>query len=167
MITQKWAQLRLMTWLLVTNHENCWLDTWIFRHARTVGAHPAWRSKLAVMPSPIRRPRDPFLYDVGSHQNSETEFGFGRGRFANPELDYSAGGAKSGIPLADPDRTEQIRKLAEIRRLDNMDPNATPSPYVEGNTDRFGAQPPLVRERKQPEASPRPRYTHPRMERQW
>jgi len=119
------------------------------------------------MPSPIRRPRDPFTYDVGSQQNSETEFGFGRGRFANPELDYSGGGAISGIPIADPSRNEQIRTLAEIRRMNVNDPQATPSPYVEGNTDRYGAQPPLVRERKQPQKSPRPRYTAPHMERQW
>lgn len=121
------------------------------------------------MPTPrrSRMPRDPFTYDVGSQHNSETEFGFGRGRFANPELDYSGGGAHSRIPIADPDRTEQIRKLAEIRRMDVNDPNATPSPYVTGNTDRYGAQPPLVRERRQPQSSPRPRYTQPRMERQW
>mgnify|MGYP000917579090 CR=1 FL=1 len=118
-------------------------------------------------PRSSRQPRGPFTYDVGSQQNSETEFGFGRGRYPNPALDFSAGGVASRIPIADPDRTEQLRTLAEIRRMDVMDPNATPSPYVEGNTDRFGAQPPLVRERKTPQSSPRPRYTRPRMERQW
>jgi hypothetical protein len=121
------------------------------------------------MPTPryMRTPRDPFTYDVGSQQNSETEFGYGRGRFANPSLDYSEGGAKSGIPVADPDRTEQLRTLAEIRRMDINDPNATPSPYVCGNTDRYGAQPPLVRERKTPQSAPRPRYVRPATERQW
>lgn len=122
---------------------------------------------MAADPRRTRIPREPFTYDVGSQHNSETEFDFGRGRFPNPELDYSGAGATSRIPVADPDRTEQIRRLAEIRRMDVNDPEATPSPYVEGNTDRYGAQPPLVRERKQPERLPRPRYARPRMERQW
>lgn len=121
------------------------------------------------MPTPryFTTPRNPFTYDVGAQDNSETEFGFGRGRFPNPSLDYSEGGAKSGIPIADPDRTEQLRTLAEIRRMDINDPNAVPSPYVCGNADRYGAQPPLVRERKTPQSSPRPRYTRATLDRQW
>lgn len=121
------------------------------------------------MPTPryFTTPRNPFTYDVGAQDNSETEFGFGRGRFPNPLLDYSEGGAKSGIPVADPDRNEQLRTLAEIRRMDIDDPNAVPSPYVCGNADRYGAQPPLVRERKTPQSAPRPRYTRPTLDRQW
>lgn len=112
-------------------------------------------------------PRNPFTYDKDAGPSQETEFGFGRGHFPNPAIDFSEGGAKSGIPVADPDRIEQARTLAEIRRLDVNDPNDKPSPFVAGNTDRYGAQPPLVRERNSP---PRPRYTRgtkPRMERGW
>lgn len=111
--------------------------------------------------------RNPFGYDRDSVSEQDTEYGFGRGRFPDPNIDFSEVGVKSRIPIADPDRTEQLRDLAAIRRMDVNDPAAQPDPYVCGNTDRYGAQPPLVRERRAP-TTPRPKYTQrPRMERQW
>lgn len=111
--------------------------------------------------------RNPFTYDHSAAGSQETEFSFGRGQYPNPTIDFSGGGVVSRIPVADPDRNEQARTLKEIRRLDINDPGDQPSPYVAGNTDRYGAQPPLVRERSNP---PRPRYARgerPRMRREW
>lgn len=107
------------------------------------------------------------MYDRDGGDSQETEFSWGRGRYPDPKIDYSDGGSKSGIPLAYPDAKEQQRVLAEMKRMDINDPGAQPSPYVAGNTDRYGAQPPLVRERKAPVNPPRPRYARPKMERQW
>ena len=103
--------------------------------------------------------RDPFMYDRDMTHAEDSEFGFGRGMHPDPNIDYSDNGVKSGIPIADPDRNDQMLTLRQIRRLDINDPDDVPSPYVEGNTDRYGAQPPLVRERKAP------RYTRPKQER--
>lgn len=102
--------------------------------------------------------RNPFVYDRDPSHDEDSEFGFGRGQHPDPNIDYSDGGTKSGIPIADPDQNDQLLTLRQIRRMDINDPNDQPSPYVEGNTDRYGAQPPLVRERK------RPRYTQTRQD---
>lgn len=109
--------------------------------------------------------RDPFKL-ARDKKDQFTEFGFGAGQFPEPSFDFSEGGRKSGFPIADPDRNEQLRKLREIKRTDLNDPLAEPSPYVAGNTDRYGAQPPLVRERKYP-SYPRPQQEPPpRMKRE-
>lgn len=97
--------------------------------------------------------RDPFMYDRDPSHDEDSEFGFGRGQHPDPNIDYSDGGIKSGIPIADPDQNDQLLTLRQVRRMDINDPNDVPDPYALGNTDRYGAQPPLVRERK------RPRYT--------
>lgn len=111
--------------------------------------------------------RDPFMYDRDSSRAEDTEFGFGRGKFPNPTFDYSDAGIKSLIPIADPDQPDQLMELAMLRRMDINDPNDVPSPYVEGNTDRYGAQPPLVRERRRPKAPKRKRQEPSRMKRAW
>lgn len=108
--------------------------------------------------------RDPFQLSKDK-VSQETEFGFGAGMYPDPRLDYSDGGVKSMIPIADPTNRDQLLALAMIKRTDVSDPNDVPSPYVKGNTDRFGAGPPLVRETRRPRDNPRPRYTRPRMER--
>ena len=99
--------------------------------------------------------RDPFKLDKDQTER-DTEYGFGAGKFPDPRFDFSDGGAISRIPIADPTAEEQQLELAMLRRMDVSDPNDQPSPYVKGNTDRFGAQPPLVRETKVP------KYTRPR-----
>jgi hypothetical protein len=111
--------------------------------------------------------RNPFLYDRDGGHDESSEFGFGRGRFPNPAIDYSDGGVKSRIPIADPDRETQLMELYAVRRMDVNDPNDTPSPFVAGNTDRYGAQPPLVREIKPPPTPPKTPYTRPRMQREY
>lgn len=111
--------------------------------------------------------RNPFVYDRDPGPSQETEFSFGKGRFPDPRIDFTDGGTKSRIPIAEPDREQMARQLAEIKRMDINDPAAQPNPYVAGNTDRYGAQPPLVRERHAPVPPKRPRYTRPKMERQW
>lgn len=145
---------------------------WLSRIARerlsrprlVAGRYSPWRGKLD------RMSRNPFTYDRDagmSGRDESSEFGFGPGMFPDPRIDYTNGGAKSRIPIADPDSDDQLLQLAQIKRTDVSDPNDVPSPYVAGNTDRYGAAPPLVRERRNPTAPPRPRYTRPHMERQW
>ena len=123
-----------------------------FTHLAYTRARGGWRVIIGDMAV-----RNPFMYDRDP-QDRDTEFGFGAGKFADPNIDYSDGGVISGIPIADPDREAQLLQLAMIKRMDLADPSDQPSPYVAGNTDRYGAQPPLVRERK------RPKYTRPQQE---
>lgn len=120
----------------------------------------------------FRIPRDPFK----PVEDQQTEMGFAEGRFPNPVLDYSGGGSLSRIPIADPDRTEQIRQLAAGRRTDlnnpaepgyGQGPEGGPNPYVLGNTDRYGAQPELVRNRRRPKPSTYSPPAPARMERHW
>lgn len=114
--------------------------------------------------------RNPFTYDRdagGRGRDESSEFGFGPGHFPDPNIDYSLGGVKSGIPIADPDPATQLMDLMAARRTDVSDPDDVASPYVCGNTDRFGAQPPLVRERRAPMPPPRQRYTRPKMRREY
>lgn len=108
--------------------------------------------------------RDPFQLSCDK-KDQHSEFGYGAGVFPDPLIDYSQGGQRSHIPVADPTGRDQIRQLMEIKGMDVADPNDVPSPYVKGNTDRFGARPPLVRERHVPPNERRPFYTRQRMER--
>ena len=128
--------------------------------------------------------RNPFL-----PCNEETEFSFGAGRFPNPAIDFSQGSQSvndplasnsgSGFQLADPDKWQQQLDLAAAKRTDLGDPRSQPTPsfqggrgqhpeyYSYGNTDRYGASPPLIRQRKWPKAV-RWVYDFPSwMQRQW
>lgn len=148
-----------LAWKALTSHtfctacESCW---GAYEQRHTPG-----RGTIGVMTA-----RDPFQLDKDQTDRS-TEYGFGAGKYPDPRFDYSGGGSISHIPIADPDRDEQHLELAMIRRTDVSNPADQPSPYVMGNTDRFGAQPPLVRETKPPK-NPRRVYPPPlRMQRQW
>lgn len=103
--------------------------------------------------------RNPFV----PAKDQSTEFGFGQGHFPEPSIDYSINGIKSGIPVADPDRRQQYLDLFAARRTDLNDPTVPEAPsfsgtspttfrdyYTDGNTERYGANPPLVQERKRP-----------------
>src|SRR5206468_322105 len=92
-----------------------------------------------------------------------TEFGWGAGRFPNPTLDYSQGGYRSGFPIADPDRQAQLLDLAAGKRTDLQNPAEPDLPafqgaggtaarmhFETGNTERYGAGPPLVRQKRAP-----------------
>lgn len=135
----------------------------------------AWRGfgigrKLAVWSKVIGMPVDPFKLDKDKAGNSEltsTEFGFGAGHYPNPAIDYSDGGSKSRFPIADPDRDAQELELAMIKRTDLSDPAAQLNPFELGNTDRYGAQPPLVRERKRPKTPRRKPVPRAKMEREF
>lgn len=152
-----WVMLGLS--ILASNLSLC-CQTHIARKAR-------WRalwSMIRFMPS-FRMPRDPFKKLDDQH----SEYGFAEGRFPNPVLDYSGSGSLSRISIADPDRTEQIRQLAAGKRTDlnnASEPNPA-SPYVLGNTDRYGAQPELVRNRRKPKPSQYQPAKPARMERHW
>lgn len=118
--------------------------------------------------------RNPFVQT----KDQSTEFGFGAGHFPNPQIDYSAGGQKSRFPIADPDATQQLLDLAAAKRTDlNSTAESTlpafngtsnilhPMHIAEGNTERYGAQPPLVIERKAPPNPPKPKFVPHRMQR--
>ena len=104
--------------------------------------------------------RDPFK----ASKNQYTEFGFGEGQFPNPIFDFSQNGRKSKFPIADPDRRTQLLNLQAGKRTDLGNPNVEDMPrrgdevhpdyYTCGNTDRYGASPPLVRSRETPVTKP-------------
>lgn len=118
--------------------------------------------------------RDPFKPAT----DQTTEFGFGPGHFPSPKIDYSEAGRKSGIPIADPDRPQQYLDLMAARRTDlnRTDVPLTPGfqgvrgdhedYYTLGNTERYGANPPLVQQRKQPPKPKKQKVTPHRMERE-
>ena len=136
---------------------------------REVALRERWRAIWRSISFVPRMPRDP-LNNMDKDQTGhhwESEFGWGAGRFPNPAMDYSAGGSLSRIPQADPDRTTQYRNLAAIRRTDVGNPLAPMDPFVAGNTDRFGAQPPLVRERRPPRPAKIAKEKPLRMRRAW
>lgn len=105
--------------------------------------------------------------------------GWGPGMFPNPNIDYSQGGVKSGIPIADPDRPAQYLALMAARRTDlnrtdvqdiptfNGSHGDHPDFYTCGNTERFGANPPLVQQRKAPPPRKRQVVKRAHMEREW
>lgn len=160
---------KLGIWCLVANSVSLRFHCQVHLALRERG-RALW-GRVMFMPS-FRMPRDPFRALDDQH----SELGYGEGRFPDPILDYSGGGSISRIPIADPDRTEQIRQLAAGKRSDLNNPSETaygqgpqsgPDPYLLGNTDRYGAQPPLVRNRKRPKPST---YSPPKptkMERHW
>lgn len=106
--------------------------------------------------------RDPFKPTT----DQSTEFGWGPGMFPDPLVDFSDGGIRSRIPIQDPDRRSQYLDLFAARRTDLNNPysmetpafqgttGAHPDYYTEGNTERYGANPKLVRTRGRP---PRPK----------
>ena len=129
----------------------------------------------ALMAYTIRVSRDPFKPTT----DQSTEFGFGPGHFPNPNIDYSDAGRKSGIPIADPDRPQQYLELMAARRTDLNRTDVRDMPafnglrgdhedyYTPGNTERFGANPPLVQQRRQPPPAKRQVVKRHQMERQW
>lgn len=103
--------------------------------------------------------RNPFV----PTKDQATEFGFGAGRFPRQDIDFSQGGFRSGLPIADPDRQAQLLDLAAGKRTDLQNPAepdlpafqgaggvSAPMHYKAGNTERYGAQPPLVKEKRAP-----------------
>lgn len=117
--------------------------------------------------------RDPFK----NASDQTTEMGFGPGHFPNPNFDYSEAGRKSGIPIADPDRHEQYLALMAARRTDLNRNDVRDIPafnglhgdhedyYTDGNTERYGANPPLVQQRRRPPPKKRQVVRLNRMER--
>ena len=122
--------------------------------------------------------RNPFI----PCPNQETEFSFGQGRFPNPLIDFQSARADgTTVPqVADPDRRQQLLDLAASRRTDLNDPTVEDMPafqgtsavnhrdyYSEGNTERYGANPPLVRARRWPAKKWVYRVIPSVMQRQW
>ncbi|UOW92879.1 hypothetical protein SEA_LEOPARD_1 [Mycobacterium phage Leopard] len=143
--------------------DECLCEGWSFaaRTRRACSRVRAAGRRLALMA------RDPFMYDRDETRDESSEFGFGRGHHPDPSIDYSDGGSKSRIPIADPTAEDQQMTLQMLRRMDVNDPNAQLDPYALGNTDRYGAQPPLVRERRAPKGAKRTPRATPRMRREW
>jgi hypothetical protein len=102
----------------------------------------------------------------------ETEFSWGKGRYPAPYINFSVGSQSlndplasnngSGFSIADPDSRQQMLDLAAAKRTDLGNPREAPTPaftggygehpmyYADGNTDRYGAGPPLVDQRRYP-----------------
>lgn len=111
-----------------------------------------------------------------------TEFSFGRGRFAPIEVDFQSPRASENFgvaQVADPDRQQQLLDLAASKRTNLNDPTVADMPSFQGtraehpdyhslgNTERYGANPPLIRERGWPKYR---RYIYTKlniMEREW
>lgn len=117
--------------------------------------------------------RNPFV----PTKDQSTEMGWGEGMFPDPNIDFSNNGQRSGFPIADPDIDKQLLMLAASKRTDLSNPAVPDMPrsgagghpdfYTLGNTDRYGAAPPLVRTRLRPKTKPvKPDPPH-RMERAW
>ena len=112
-------------------------------------------------------------------KDQSTEMGWGPGRFPNPNFDYSEAGIKSRIPIADPDRTQQYMELMAGRRTDLNRTDVQDMPayhgtrgdhedfYTLGNTERYGANPPLVQQRTPPPPKKRQIVKLHRMEREY
>lgn len=116
-------------------------------------------------------------YPFTPTKDQTTEMGWGEGMFPDPNIDFSNNGQKSGFPIADPDTDKQLLMLMAGRRTDLTNPSVPDMPpsgagghpdfYTLGNTDRYGAAPPLVRTRLKPKTKPvKPEPPH-RMERKW
>jgi hypothetical protein len=109
--------------------------------------------------------RDPFKPTT----DQSTEMGWGPGHFPDPAVDFSNGGQKSGFPIGDPDRRSQYLDLFTARRTDLNRTDVPDAPafqgtvgshpdyYTEGNTERYGANPALVRARGRP---PKPKVKY-------
>lgn len=118
----------------------------------------------------MRMPRDPLMlhkHPANMAAHEESEMGWGLGMFPHPSIDYSIGGSKSRFPIADPDVQAQLRTLAAIKRTDVALAGEVANPFVAGNTDRFGAQPPLVRQRAHYIPSRYKPLPRARMHREW
>lgn len=119
--------------------------------------------------------RDPFKPAT----DQSTEMGWGPGLFPNPNLDYSQAGRKSGIPIADPDGPAQFLALMAARRTDLGRSDVRDMPafqgvqgdhedyYTLGNTERYGANPPLVQQRRKPPPARKQIVRPRRMEREY
>lgn len=111
--------------------------------------------------------RNPFVQS----KDQSTEFGWGEGMFPDQRFDFSQ---RSGFPLADPDKLQQLLDLRASKRTDLQNPaepdlpafmggqGPAPMHYAQGNTERYGAQSPLVRAKRRPKyrRPATPRKTH-------
>lgn len=112
--------------------------------------------------------RDPFKPTT----DQSTEMGWGPGHFPDPTVDFSDNGIRSRIPVEDPDRRSQYLDLFTTRRTDLNRTDVPELPafagaeatsihpdyFTEGNTERYGANPALVRTRGRP-PRPKRKYT--------
>lgn len=121
--------------------------------------------------------RYPFVH-AKDCQDQSTEFGWGPGMAPRQDIDFSAGGYKSGFPIADPDRRAQFLDLIAAKRTDLQNPAEPDLPAFQGaggtparmhgemgNTERYGAQAPLVQQKRVPTFKPYPIPRKTRMQR--
>ena len=104
----------------------------------------------------MSEPMDPTCFDDGP-----TEYSWGAGIFPpgiadnegqrNPQDDFGENQIPRTNPIGDVDDT--WAKAVADRRTDSTDPESGRDFETYGNPDRYGAQPPLVRARPQPNIS--------------
>ena len=73
----------------------------------------------------------------------ESEYSHGPGILPHPDLNFQSGDPQA--PEGEATIDHWATRLQE-RRTDSTDATSVASPYVLGNPDRFGGQPPLVQE---------------------
>ena len=112
---------------------------------------------------------NPFTFDKDrTRRQTGTEFGWGRGMFADPVAVAPSMYGVQELPYAPPMQDDQLRMMAEAKRMDvgggdGLETAQKPDEpsdltYVAGNPDRHGAQPPLVRDKGMPDYCPEKPY---------
>ena len=77
---------------------------------------------------------------------AESEFSFGPGMVPHPDRSVRRDDVPVPLPPTGGTRRDQLAQLWAERRTDSTNPNSSADLFVYGNPDRFGGQPPLVRE---------------------
>lgn len=121
--------------------------------------------------------RDPSPFDIATGDDDESEFGWGAGifppgvaggegqRFQQDDFGANLPRTTAGEP-GTRNRDNYARMVAD-KRTDSTDPESSRDFESLGNTDRYGAQPPLVRADTKPNKSQRQEVSQAKMVRKW
>ena len=120
-------------------------------------------------------PRDPHTHDI--QEDDESEYGFGAGLFPPgvasneaqriSQADFGAQYAGQGLAADGTTLQDNYARAVADRRTDSTDPNSGRDFDALGNTDRYGANPPLVRAKPERNVKKRSPIEPAKMERKW
>ena len=79
-------------------------------------------------------------------ESGESEFSLGPGMVAHPDRKVVRDDLPVPLPPTGGTRRDQLAQIWAERRTDTTNPNSSADLFVYGNPDRYGGQPPLVRE---------------------
>lgn len=98
------------------------------------------------------------IYDPNNLPDGPSEFSWGLGLFppgvannlgqSNPQDDFGANYASQGLAAVDP--PDGYALMTAMKRTDTLDPDSEIDFETEGNLDRYGPNPPLIRQEPQP-----------------